>query len=99
MNKASPGLKKLNSAGTAINKENSGINIHVLFKKKHILTLEEYARTRHTTYKQSETTMLFEKRIAKITMRNVITLILGSNDCKKSEKAKKTFDFMLWRFR
>jgi len=82
VNKTSPGLKKLNSAGIAINKENNGINIHVLFKKKPILTLEKYARIRHMIYKQNETTMLFVKSTAKINMRNVTTFILESKDCK-----------------
>jgi hypothetical protein len=33
INKGSPGVKALNSAGMAIKRENSGINIQVLFKK------------------------------------------------------------------
>jgi hypothetical protein len=82
MNKDSPGVKILNSAGIAINKENIGINIHVLFKKKPILILEKYARTKQTTYRQKEIAMLFVKSIAIINNKNVITLILGSKDCK-----------------
>jgi len=38
---ASPGLKKSNMAGTAMKKENSGINTQVLFRKNHRLILEK----------------------------------------------------------
>ena len=37
----SPGVKMLNNAGIAIKKEKSGINIHVLFKKKPKLIFEK----------------------------------------------------------
>lgn len=82
VNRASPGVKILNNAGIAIKRENIGTNIHVLFKKKPIFTLEKYTRIKHASYIQNKTVMLFVKSIAIIKRMDVITLILGSKDCK-----------------
>ena len=44
---ASPGVKKLNKAGIAITIENTGMNIHVLFKKYFMLILDKHVSVKH----------------------------------------------------
>ena len=46
INNGSPGLKTLNSAGTAIKSENKGMKIHVLLRKNKILIPEKKVNPR-----------------------------------------------------
>jgi hypothetical protein len=45
---ASPGVKTLNNAGTAIKRENSGMKIKVLLRKNRRPMLEQYVKSMHS---------------------------------------------------
>jgi len=45
---ASPGVKTLNNAGTAIKRENSGMKIKVLLRKNRRPMLEQYVKSKHS---------------------------------------------------
>jgi len=78
----SPGVTTLNKAGMAINKENNGINTHVLKIKKPIGTFEQTANTKHKRYSQPTDVAVFKETAVKINSKNVTVLIRGSRPCK-----------------
>src|SRR4030042_911587 len=81
LSSASPGVKTLNNAGTAIKRENSGMNIKDRLRKKFRLMLEQYDKSKHSAYSPSKTKIFFVRRTETIKRRNVIVFIQGSIDC------------------
>jgi len=92
-----PGEKTLKIAGTAIKRENKGMNIQVLLRKKPSLIDEIVDKNRQNAYREAKTRISFVRTVRIMNKRKVNPLILGSRDCKKplfkADSSAKTDSF------
>lgn len=77
-----PEIKALNNAGREINKEKTGINISVRFKKYPNDIFESIASSKQNKYNVKIIEMFFVKSIDKRNSRKLKVLIRGSSSCK-----------------